>query len=109
MTIPGFLSSSVVRYRFEFTLAGGKVSKSPRETDPEQWHAFFVPPPPEDADSPIFRMFIRGDDWARLISNTRVTRIIPGKCNFNPLWNEPVPVVFVHDDEVSRVRCVFCL
>jgi hypothetical protein len=107
-TLKGFLPSSVVRYRFDFTLDGGAVVKSPRATDPERWHAFFVPPTPEKAASPIYRMFIRGDDWGTLINNLAGGRISGSPpCNLNSRWNEHVPIVFVDGNDVIFARTRF--
>jgi hypothetical protein len=82
-----------------------KQTRSPRQSDPDAWHAFFVPPSEAseaDAKSPIYRLFISGASWATLLDNVEKKRL-DGACGIKSSWNAMQPVVLVYKNDVCVV------
>jgi hypothetical protein len=112
-TLPKGPANSVVRYRISGRRAGGASERvSPRPSDPQEWHAYFVSPE-ATGGSRAYHLFITPSDWGQLYDN-----VTPGwvkgcglgenptctSCEVNAAWNATVPAVFVADDRVYDVR-----
>lgn len=111
--LPVFPANSIVRYRF-LGKRGGATAEviSPRATDPNPWHAYFVNPN-APGKTRAYHIFVSPTDWGnmwRYVEPGWVEGCLLGehpectKCAVNQKWNESVPGVFVSDGRVYDVR-----
>lgn len=102
--LPARPDRSVVRYRIlgDRGDGAGRVTISPRPSDPFAWHAYFVSPN-LPGQAPVYHLFIRRADWGQLEVNVMGERT--NTCAANPSWNAKVPAIFVAED--GRVYDVF--
>jgi hypothetical protein len=98
--LPKRPDNTIVRYRIHADVGAGLEIISPRSTDPNDWHAYFVSPA-IDTTTRVYQLFILPANWGRLYSNTAGGRV--SGCNASPTWNATVPAVFVHDGQVFDV------
>lgn len=111
--LPAAAANSIVRYRIRADRGSGQHEViSPRSTDPNPWHAYFVNPD-APGKTPAYHVFITPNEWGNMWRN-----IEPGfvdgcglgenaactSCTVNPKWNESVPAVFVSEGRVFDVR-----
>ncbi|WP_053333150.1 CotH kinase family protein [Haliangium ochraceum] len=100
-TLPALPERSIVRYRVRVSESGATRRLSPRESAPYEWHAYYVSPVIE-AQTRVYEVFVGIDEWTRMHTNIEARRAVG--CGINPLWDERVPAVFVHEGKVYDVR-----
>ncbi len=102
---------SVVRYRVLDTRDGRTSVVSPRPSDPDDWHAYFVAPP--GGNTPAFHLFISTANWERMWDHMERGRVpghvgvqggVPGFCTPNPYWNARVPATLAVDGQVYEIQ-----
>ncbi len=107
--LPSQAANAIVRYRI-IGKAGTLVS--PRPTDPNPWHAYFVNPDIPGSGR-TYHVFIAPTNWGALYTNCQpgwVTGCGIGmnptckECAVNDKWDASVPAVFVHDGKVFDVH-----
>jgi hypothetical protein len=113
--LPALPRNSVVRYRIVGQgpgTAAGSQAVSPRASDPNDWHAYFVAPEIAGKTKP-FHIFISKANWELMwdhIERGRVPGHVstlggkPDLCRANEYWNERVPAVLVIDGQVYDVQ-----
>jgi hypothetical protein len=107
-TLPAQKDNSIVRYR----IRSGEQVLSPRPSDPQDWHAYFVSPVIE-GKTPVLQLFIAKGDWELLWDFIEPGRVpghagtvagTPGSCVPNPYWDARVPAVLVANGKVYDVQ-----
>ncbi len=111
--IPPQPANSIVRYRILGNRGGATEEEiSPRVSDPNPWHAYFVEP---DAPgrTPAYHVFVAPANWGKMYTNVQpgwVTGCGLGEnptcqfCEPNPNFDAMVPAVFVAEGRVFDVR-----
>jgi hypothetical protein len=99
--LPPAAANTVVRYRIVGSRDGSTVSRiGPRETDPTEFYAYFVGPPP--ASGPSYHLFITPQRWTTLWTN--IAGGLNTRCTVNNAWDATVPAVFVSGRQVYDVH-----
>ncbi len=120
--LPAQKDLSIVRYRIVGDRGRGAAEViSPRPTDPQGWHAYFVEPE-SAAASRTYHLFVSRKDWGTLWDNLQEGHIVgckepyavpcrtttcacgADKCRVSAKWNATVPAVFVYDGKVYDVQ-----
>lgn len=100
-TLPPRAANTVVRYRVVGNSGGSNRERiGPRPTDPGEFYAYFVSPPPPSGRS--YHLFITPENWTTMYTNLRGGPI--SDCATNPVWNATVPAVFVYEGKVYDVQ-----
>jgi spore coat protein CotH len=99
--LPGQVENSVVRYRVFADRGAGVELVSPRPSDPNPYHAYFVSPP-ISSDSRVYQLFLASDQWGQMWTNLDAGR--EDGCEASPTWNSRVPGVFVYEGQVHDVQ-----
>ncbi len=109
-TLPAKPDRSIVRYRILADLGKGLAPLSPRPSDPNPWHAYFVNPVIE-GQTPVYELFISTANWSRLwtyMEDGKVPGNIggsnPDQCAMNPTWDARLPAVMVSEGKVYDVQ-----
>ncbi len=109
-TLPAKPDRSIVRYRILADLGKGLAPLSPRPSDPNPWHAYFVNPVIEGT-TPVYELFIKTENWSRLwtfMEDGKVPGNVggtnPAQCALNPTWDSRLPAVMVSEGKVYDVR-----
>lgn len=94
-------ANTVVRYRVVGKADGSNRTRiGPRPTDPGEFYAYFVGPPPTSGRS--YHLFITPENWTTMYTNLRGGPI--SDCAANPRWDATVPAVFVYEGNVYDVQ-----
>ncbi|PRP93512.1 CotH kinase family protein [Enhygromyxa salina] len=99
--LPGQAANSIVRYRVFADRGAGVELVSPRPSDPNDYHAYFVSPV-VDSDARVYQLFLASDQWAQMWTNIEAGR--EQGCEASPTWNDRVPGVFVYEGQVHDVQ-----
>ncbi|WP_428262136.1 CotH kinase family protein [Haliangium sp.] len=102
--LPAQAERAIVRYRVLVDDGAGEPLRaaSPRATDPVRWNAYYVSPV-LGGTTRAYELFIDMDRWSEMWTNVEAGRVPSNQCTPNPLWNQKVPAVFVHDGQVYDV------
>jgi hypothetical protein len=100
-TLEGRPDNTIVRYRVLADHGDGPVRATPRESDPKDWHAYFVSPV-VDTETRIYQLFIAPVPWGRLWSNVQGGRV--SGCAPHPTWNARQFAIFVYEGKVYDCR-----
>jgi hypothetical protein len=101
--VPAYAAGTVVRYQIWLYMEGGVTERSPRDSDPYQWHAFFVPPK-VTTDADIYHLYINGSAWGGLIQNAHGGRVEADGCSLRESWNAEASVTVVYRGVVADAR-----
>lgn len=99
--LPAQAANSIVRYRVFADRGAGVELVSPRPSDPNDYHAYFVSPV-IDSDARVYQLFLASDPWGQMWTNIEAGR--EQGCEASPTWNDRVPGVFVHEGQVFDVQ-----
>lgn len=102
--LPPAPAHSVVRYQVWLYYEGGQSERSPRASDPYQWHSYHVPPTAAVGESDAYYVYLSGAAWARLIRNTRDGRVEADGCTLRDAWNAEERVTLVYKGAVADAR-----
>ncbi|GAB4557196.1 MAG: hypothetical protein Tsb0020_01110 [Haliangiales bacterium] len=98
--LPAQAEQSIVRYRVRLEDGAERYQVSPRVSDPQGWHAYFVSPV-IDTETRTYQLYIDTGRWSEMFTNISGGRV--QGCEPNPTWNEKVPAVFVFEGHVYDV------
>ncbi len=104
VVVSGQPENTIVRYRIRADRGNGDEIVSPRSTDPQAWHAYFVAPV-IDTETRVYQLFIGRRNWGRLNTNIAPNRVTG--CNENPRWDAQEPAIFIHDGKVFDAHVRF--
>jgi hypothetical protein len=99
--LPAQPDNSIVRFRFVADVGNGPEPISPRVSDPNAWHAYFVSPV-VSTQSRLYQLFLDPARWTALYTNLQGGRV--SGCTVNPSWDARVPGVFVYEGEVFDIQ-----
>ena len=99
--LPGQPQNSVVRYRIRADRGEGAEIVSPRPTDPNDWHAYFVSPV-INTTTRVYQVLISPASWGKMWTNIQSGRA--SGCSIVQSWDAQVPAVFIHEGRVIDVR-----
>ena len=102
--LPGQRDNTIVHYRVLADLGAGSEVVSPRASDPQDWHAYFVAPVIE-TETRVYQLFIGRRNWGQLNRNIAGNRV--AGCEFHPTWNNREPAFFVHNGRVRPAQVRF--
>ncbi len=99
--LPAQADNTIVRYRVRADVDGsGSKVLSPRPTDPNEWHAYFVSPV-IDTETRVYQVFISRRNWGTMWNNIQGGRV--RGCAPSPTWNARVPAILVHEGRVFDI------
>ncbi len=100
----------IVRYRILARRGDdGREVISPRASDPNHFHAFFVGKEIAATNNPAYQLFVTAAAWNTLWDNSAKGRVLAPMpagtpaCMVNALLDDRVPAVFVHEGRVYDV------
>ncbi|MEM7263935.1 MAG: CotH kinase family protein, partial [Planctomycetota bacterium] len=100
--LPGQDDGSIVRYRVNANRGGEDVELvSPRPSDPNPWHAYFVNPV-INTETRTYQVYVSPRNWGQMWTNVSSGRA--SGCSLRPTWNNRVPAVFIYEGEVHDVQ-----
>ncbi len=111
-TLPAQANNSIVRYRIVGDRGAGEEVISPRPSDPNPWHAYFVSPV-VTTNTVLYQLFIAKAAWTTMGTNifgasgnitTPNSRVNDDGCTIRDSWDAREFGVFVYQGVVYDVR-----
>jgi hypothetical protein len=95
--LPATPDNSIVRYRIRADRGSGLEVVSPRPTDPQKWHGYFVTPAISTTTATYY-LFVSPQDWGQMWRNIEGGRV--SGCAPSATWDAKVPAVLAYEGRV---------